>query len=71
MENIKICLRTCLLSKGARSAHAPLLSNLWRINDQFRVVGYMYLYFIGRSDCNPCIQLKVLKFDNEQEDLMY
>lgn len=63
MENIKICLRTCLLSKGARSAHAPLLSN-----DQFRVVGYMYLYFIGRSDCNPCIQLKVLKFDNEQED---
>lgn len=65
MEHIKICLRTCLLSKGARSAHAPLLSNPWRINDQFRVVGYMYLYFIGRSDC---IQLKVLKFDNEQED---
>lgn len=66
MENIKIWLRTCLLCKGARSAH--LLSNPWRINDEFRVVSYMYLYFIGRSDYNPCIQLKVLKFDNEQED---
>lgn len=68
MEHIKICLRTCLLSKGARSAHAPLLSNPWRINDQFCVVSYTYLYFIERSDCNSCIQLKVLKFDNEQED---
>lgn len=68
MEHIKICLRTCLLSKGARSAHAPLLSNPWRINDQFCVVSYMYLYFTGRSDSDPCIQLKVLKFDNEQED---
>lgn len=68
MEHIKICLRTCLLSKGARSAHAPLLSNPWRINNQFCVVSYMYLYFTGRSDSNPCIQLKVLKFDNEQED---